>query len=128
MVWSGEHCSFFIEEFIQNGGLPIMTQRAIRFALRRRDLVPNKKTIHNSVSNFRQRGSALKRKSTGRPQTATGPENVAAVRASIEQSLRPSARKHPDALRLSDRSMRRILPRDLKMHSCKIVIAQELSE
>jgi transposase len=115
MAWSVEHRAFVVEKFIQNGGSPIMTQRAFRFrfALRPRDPVPDKKTIHNWVSNFRQTGSALKRKSPGRPRTATGPEAVAAVRASIERSPRRSARKHADALRLSDRSVRRILHRDL---------------
>jgi hypothetical protein len=99
---SVEHRAFVVEEFIQNSGSPIMTQRAflIRFTLGRRDPVPDKKTIHNWVSNFRQTGSALKRKSTtGRPRTATGPETVTAVRASIEQSARRSARKLADALR-----------------------------
>jgi hypothetical protein len=28
MAWSGEHRALVVEEFIQNGGLPIMTQRA----------------------------------------------------------------------------------------------------
>jgi hypothetical protein len=63
------------------------------------------------VPNFRQTGSALKRKSTGLPRTARGPETVAAVRTSIEQSPRRSAPKHADALRLSDRGVRRILLR-----------------
>jgi hypothetical protein len=80
------------------------------------------------VSNFRQTGSALKRKSTGRPRIATGPENVAAVRASIEQSPRCSAWKHVDAVRLSYWSVWRILQQNLKMHPYKIVIARELSE
>jgi hypothetical protein len=118
MAWSVENRSFVVEEFFQNGGSPMMTQRAfrIRFTLGRHDPVPDKKTIRNWVSNFRQTGSILKRKSTGRPRTATGPENVAAVRASIEQSPRRSARKHADALGLSDRSVRRILHRDLKTY------------
>jgi hypothetical protein len=65
-----------------------LTQRAFRihFALGHRDPVPDKKTIHTWVSNFRQTGSTLKRKSPGRPRTATGSENVAVMRASIEQS------------------------------------------
>jgi hypothetical protein len=87
-----------------------------------------KKNIHNCLSNFRQTGSAIKRKSTGRPQTATGLENVAAVRASTEQSPRRSARKHVDVLWLSDQSVWTILHWDLKMHLYKIPIAQELSE
>jgi hypothetical protein len=28
MAWSGEHRAFVVEEFIQSGGSPIMTQRA----------------------------------------------------------------------------------------------------
>ncbi|VVC31562.1 Protein of unknown function DUF4817 [Cinara cedri] len=81
MSWSGEHREFVIEEFINYGGSPITIQRAfrIRFALNRRDPVPDSTTIRNWVSNFRQTSSALKRKSTGRPRTATGPENVATV-------------------------------------------------
>jgi hypothetical protein len=37
--WSGEHRAFVVEEFIQNGGSPIMMQRAFRipFTLCRRD-------------------------------------------------------------------------------------------
>jgi hypothetical protein len=45
VAWSGEHRAFVVDELIQNGGSPIMTQRAfrIRFELGRRDLVPDKK-------------------------------------------------------------------------------------
>jgi len=125
MAWSGEHRAFVVEEFTNNGGSPITSQRAfrIRFALNRRNPVPDSKTIHNWVSNFRQTSSALKRKSTGRPRTATRLENVAAVRTSIE---RRSARKHAAALHLSDRSVWRILLQELKMHPYKIVVTQEL--
>ena len=98
----------------------------IRFAPGRRVTVPDKKTIYRWVSNFRQTGSALKQTSPGRPRTATGPENVAVVRASILKSPRRSARKHAAALRLSERSVRRILHRDLRMHPYKIAIAQKL--
>ena len=54
MVWLGEHCAFIVEEFIINGGSPVATQRAfrIRFALGRREAVPDKKTIYHWVSNF----------------------------------------------------------------------------
>lgn len=130
MAWSGVHRAFVVEHFIQNGGSPINTQRAfrVRFALGRRDPVPDKKTIYSWVSNFRETGSALKRKPPGRARTATGPGNVDAVRASIHQSPRRSAKKHAAALGISDRSVRRILHRDLKMHPYKIVTTQELSE
>jgi hypothetical protein len=48
MAWSDEHRVFIVEEFIQNGGSPIMTQSAFRihFALGRCDSVLAKKN-HN---------------------------------------------------------------------------------
>jgi len=51
---------------------------------------------------------------------------VAVVRASIQKSPQRSARKHAAALWLSDRSVRRILHRDLRMLPYKIAIAQKL--
>jgi len=58
MAWLGENRDFIIEEFIKNGGSPVATQRAfrIRFALGRREAVPDKKTNYHWVSNFRQTG------------------------------------------------------------------------
>jgi len=47
MAWLGEHRAFIVQEFIKNGGWPVTTQRAfrVRFALGRREAVPDKKTI-----------------------------------------------------------------------------------
>ena len=61
MVWLGEHRAFIVEEFIKNGGSPVATQRAfrIRFAFGRREAVPDKKTIHRWVSNFKHTGQTL---------------------------------------------------------------------
>ena len=56
------------------------------------------------------------------------PENVEAVRASIQQLPKRSARKHAMAMGLSNRNLRRILHADLKLHHYKIMLAQELSE
>ncbi|CAI6359906.1 unnamed protein product [Macrosiphum euphorbiae] len=96
MAWHGEHRAFVVEEYIRNGGSAITTQRAfrIRFQLGRHDPVPDRKTIQVWLSNFRATGSALKRKSSGRPLTATTPDNVARVSASIQQSPRRSELKH----------------------------------
>jgi len=56
MVWLGERRAFIVEEFIKNGESPVATQCAfrIRFALGRREAVPDKKTIYRWISNFRQ--------------------------------------------------------------------------
>jgi len=78
--------------------------------------------------NFGANGSTLKRKWPGRPRTVRTPENVEAVRASIQQSPKRSARKHAMALGISSRSLRRILHTDLKLHPYKMMLAQELSE
>jgi len=61
MAWLGEHRAFIGEEFIKNGGSPVATQRVfrIRFALGRREAVPDKKTIYRWASNFRQTGQTL---------------------------------------------------------------------
>ena len=61
MAWLGEHRAFIVEEFMKNGGSPVATQRAfcIRFALGRREAVPDKKTIYRWISNFRQTGQTL---------------------------------------------------------------------
>ena len=56
------------------------------------------------------------------------PENVEAVRASIQQSPKRSAYKHAMALGISSRILRRILHADLKLHPYKMMLAQELSE
>jgi len=61
VAWLEEHQAFIVEEFIKNGGSSVATQRAfrIRFALGRREAVPDKKTIYRCVSNFRQTGQTL---------------------------------------------------------------------
>jgi len=60
MVWLGEHRAFIVEEFIENGGSTVATQRSfrIRFALGRREAVSDK-TIYPWVSNFRQTEQTL---------------------------------------------------------------------
>ncbi|CAG9817802.1 unnamed protein product [Phaedon cochleariae] len=56
------------------------------------------------------------------------PAGDQAVRESVLRSPRRSASKHAAALRLSERSTRRILHDDLHFHPNKMVVAQELSE
>ena len=91
----------------------------MHFNLRGHDPVPTRNTILLWVNNFRATGSALKRKSNDRPRSARTPENVAAVKASVQQSPRRSTFKRARALKLSERSLRRILHNDLQMHLYK---------
>ena len=103
MKWLGSHCSFVVETFFTNSGSITATQRLFRthFKLGRHDPVPSRNTILLWIKNFRKNGSALKRRSTGRPRTSTTPENAMAVKASVQQSPQRSARKHAAALRNS---------------------------
>jgi transposase len=130
MSWTGEHRGFVVEAYYENNRSVIATQKAFctRFALGQNASVPDWKTILLWISNLRATGSTLKRKSPGRPRTVRMPENVEAVRASIQQSPKRSACKHAMALGISSRSLRRILHGDLKLHPYKMMLAQELSE
>ena len=130
MNWTGEHRAFIVETFMKNNESETATRRAFRvhFRLGRHDPVPARNMILLWVVNFRASESASKQKSTDRPRTARTLENVAAARASVQQSPRRSACKLAAALRLSDRSLRRILHNDLQMHPYKMIFAQELSE
>jgi hypothetical protein len=80
------------------------------------------------VENFRETGSALKQKLSGRARSARTSENTAAVRQAVTPSPRLSAVKHALALGFFDRSVRRILHTDLKLHPYKIMVVQELRE
>jgi len=64
------------------------------------------------ISNLQATGSTLKRKSPGRPRTVRTPENVKAVRASIQQLPKRSA----------------CMLADLNLYPYKMMLAQELSE
>jgi len=124
----GRTTNLYLWGIYKNGGWPVAKQRAfrIRFGVGRREADLDKKTIYRWVLSFIQTGSALKQTSPGRPRTATGPEIVAVVRASIPKSPLRSARKHAAAIQWSDRNVRRILHRYLRMHHYKIAIAPKL--
>ena len=83
MVWLVEHRAVIVEEFIKNGRSPVATQLAfrIRFALGRREAVPDKKKIYLWVSNFRQTGHTLEalREAIRQDVAAITPEMVLKV-------------------------------------------------
>lgn len=129
MRWNREERAFALEAYFSSGRSVIATQRAFRnrFNLAPLAPVPDRKSIVTWVTTFRQTASATARR-TGIPRPIRTPENIEAVRASVLRSPRRSARKHASALRLSDRSVRRILHENLHYHPYKMAIVQELSE
>lgn len=128
MVWTGEHRGFAVRTFFESGRSFIATQRAFRlhFNIPRRDPVPHRNVIAAWVRALEETGSTTRPRGMGRPKTVRTPENVATVRAAVEQSPTRSARKHATALNMSNRSLRRILHQDLTFHPYKMMIVQEL--
>lgn len=129
MNWAREHRAFAAEAYFSRGHSIIAVQRAFRarFEIPPRGRVPDRKSILLWVDAFRETGNVCKRK-TGRPRTATTPENVERVRLAMLRSPRRSARKHAVALGMSGRSLRRILHDELHLHPYKMVVAQQLTE
>jgi len=91
MAWLGEYRAFIVDEFIKNGGSPVTTQHAfrVRFALGRREAVPDKKTICRWVSNFRQTRQTLKalKEAIRQDVTAITPEMILKVRDYYRETL-----------------------------------------
>ena len=81
---------------------------------------PSPNAICRWVRQWREEGSVTCKKPPGQPSSVRTPENIAQVLASISRSPRRSARKHAQALRMSDRSVRCILRSDLSLHPCKL--------
>ena len=126
MRWAGEHRGFVVEAYYENNRSVIATQRAFRrhYAFGSKS-VPDQKTILLWICNRRATRSTLKNK---RPRTFRTPENVEAVRASIQKSPKRSAHRHATALGISNGSLGKILHAELKLHPYKMMFAQELSE
>ena len=91
MAWLGEHRTFIVEELIKNDGSPVATQRAFRFrfAIGRREAVPDNKTIYLWISNFRQTGQTLEalKEAIRQEVAAITPEMILKVMENYRQRL-----------------------------------------
>lgn len=125
--WTSQHRAFVVETFFKHGDSVTVTQRKFRshFHISPRGKVPTRNTILQWIQNFRETGSALKKKPGGSARSVRTPGNVEAVRHAILNSPRRSAKQHSQALGLSNTSVRRIL-HDLNFHPYKIVTVQML--
>ena len=73
-------------------------------------------------------GSVMKTKPPGAPRTVRTPENVERVRTAMLRSPRRSARRHAAELQISNRTVRRILHDELRFHSYKLMVVQQMNE
>ena len=127
--WFAEHRAFVVESMFENNESVVATQHLFRqhFNIHRNDSVPAHNTIKFCITNFRQTACATKKKPEGRPCSVRTPENVEQVRCAIMNSPQRSTRKLASALRMTDRTVRRILHHDLHFHLYKLVNVQQLS-
>ena len=70
----------------------------------------------------------FKKKNRGRIPTARTPEYIDKVRMAIVKGPKGSVRRHSAAIGLSERSLRRIVEKELNFHPYKIAIVQELND
>ena len=78
-----------------------------------------KSTIYDVIKRVRGRGHADRKVGSGRKRTVREPKVVKQVRERIRRNPRRSMRKLADELKISDRSIRRIVHDDLKMKAYK---------
>jgi len=105
-----------------------VTQRIFHhFSIHWNDSVRSRNTVLLWVRNFREAASAAKRKPPGREPSLRTPENIERVRQAFVRSPRQSASRNAIALRMSDRTVRRILNEDLNFHPYKMVMVQAIN-
>ena len=111
--------------FIQKNKSIVLIQREYR-KLYRNQSVPDKKTIHALSNRFEKYGTTLDSYRSERPRTARSEENIACVRESVAESPETSTRRRAQQLKISQRSLRRILKKYLHLFPYKIQLVQEL--
>jgi len=119
-----------VETYFQNNDSVVVTQRIFcrYFNIRRNDSVSSRNTVLLWERNFRETASAAKRKPPGTETSLRTPENIERVRQAFVRSPRRSARRNAIALRMSDRTLRRILHEDLNFHPYKMVMVQAIND
>ncbi|PSN30109.1 hypothetical protein C0J52_27907, partial [Blattella germanica] len=79
-----------------------------------RRVSPSDAAIRRWFTQWRVKGNVKNNSPTGRPRSVRSPENIAWVRDSVLSSPKRSVKKHAIALKISDRSLRRILHKDVQ--------------
>jgi len=100
--WTGAQRAFAVKSFYKNNDNYVAAQREFRkkFGIHRNSKLPSAHAIKTRVNNFEETGSTVKKKG-GSVKTVRTPQNIDAVRASLEQSPRRSAVRHSKKLGLS---------------------------
>ena len=89
---------------------------------------PSKKVITRCVKNFSESGNLDKKKSKGRPVTATDENNVATAKQIIEGNRQISLKLLSQQLDISSKSDHTILKKKLSMNPYKMQNCQKLND
>jgi transposase len=95
-------------------------------ALKKDDI--HRSTIYRIVKRFKVRGEVSNLKSPGRPRTARTPKQIQSVKARIKRNPRRSIRKMAKELLISEKSVRQIVKKDLKLSSYRLQRKHYISE
>jgi len=128
--WSVEHRAFAVETYFKNNDSVVVTQRIFHwhFNIYRNDSVPSRNTVLLWVRNLRETASATKRKPPGRELSIRTPGNIERVRQAFVKYPQRSANSNAIALRISDRTVSRILHENLNFHPYKMVMVQAIND
>jgi transposase len=128
--WSVEHRAFAVETYFRNNDSVVLAQRVFRryFNIHWNDSVSIGNTVLLWVRNCKETASAAQRKPPGREPSLITPENIERVRQVFVRNPRRSASRNDIALRMSDRTVRRILYEDLNLHPYKMVMVQAIND
>ncbi|XP_072395165.1 uncharacterized protein [Diabrotica undecimpunctata] len=83
--------------------------------------------VYRTITRYNDTGSIAKRYDGGRKKTATSPEMVRKVKARLERNPRRSGNQMAKELKISQRSMQRILKKGIKVKPYKFQKAHNLT-
>jgi hypothetical protein len=128
--WSVQHWAFAEEKYFKNNNSVIVTQRIFRwhFNIHWNNSVASCNTVLLLVRSFRETASAAKIKPPGKQPSLRTPENIEQVHQAFVSSPQRSASRNATALRMSDRTVRRILYGDLNFHPYKMVMVHAIND
>jgi len=101
--WGVRECVCAVELLIRAASIT-EPQRGFRRE-RNQQEAPSPNAIRRWVRQWREEGSVTCKKPPGRPSSVRTPDNIVRLLASVSRSPKRSARKHAQALRMSDRSV-----------------------
>ena len=117
--------SAIVTIYTKNNSSIILTQ--IEFRRRyRNQKAPTAQTIRRLASRFEQSGTTIDARRPVRPRSSRTADNIDLVRESVAENPEISTRRRSAQLKLSRRSLQRILVQDLNLFPYKMQLVHKL--